>query len=226
MPTTGILGQTRRWFIYGTPQPLLMGVTMFENYFSQVGSSIIAQSDPVSVTYVSIVSGSTAGNFQPIKVGRPVTNFGVSVSNPSEIAGYFVGTQAFFSPVLAQNKFGTPDGWGDLGQQAMGGLLLRAPSSGSTDFAHTYYIVAGGDIVIPPSTKVLWSVICKLAQGGQSHNSFLRADTLVNGKSVSTLYSAPNPAVPSKLQLSLGINFSGTQFGSPRVTLQQFEIQE
>lgn len=225
MPTTAILAQTRRWFIYGTPQPLIMGVTLFENYFSQAGSSIAVQSDPVSTMSISIAQGATAGNFQPIKVGRAVSNFGVSVSNPSEIDGYFAGNQAFFfSPV--QNAFATPDGWGDLGQQAMSGLLLRAPSSGSMDFAHTYYIVAGGDISIAPSTKVLWSVICKLAQGGTSRNSFLRADTLVNGNVVSTLYSSPDPSVPSKLQLSLGINFSGSHFGSPRVTLQQFEIQE
>jgi len=205
-----------------------MGITMFENYFSQSGSSIAIQSDPVSTASVSVLQGSSAGNFQPITIGRQVTNFGVSISNPAEIDGFFTGTQLFSRsiPPPRRNAFGTPDGWGDLGQLVMAGELLIAPGSGSTDFAHTYYIVAGGDIVIPPSTKALWSVICKLAQGGQSHNSFLRADTLVNGKSVSTLYSAPDPSVPSKLQLSLGINFSGTQFGTPIVTLQQFEIQE
>jgi hypothetical protein len=92
----------------------------------------------------------------------------------------------------------------------------------------TYYVVAGGDIQIAASsTKMLWSMICRLSQGGSHGNTWLRADTIVNGASVSALFSNRNPAADAQLQLSLALSTSGfIPSGFLQTRLMQFEIQE
>lgn len=220
MPTTGILGQTRRWFTYST-QPVSLGIILFENYFSEPGFPIVVQSDPLSVISTSVIIGAQAGNYKPVSLGSVEASFRVSQVNPSVISGSFAGTQFFLKP--DGYVFGTPDGWGDLGNMAMPRELLLAPGSGGLS-GRQYYVVAGGDMTITPSTKVVWSMICRLNGNGRN-NGLLRADTLVNGQSVQVLYSNRNPFVEPKLQLSLGVNLQGSFSGISRITLQQFEIQ-
>jgi len=211
-----------------TPQAVNLTFVLLQNYFSDAGPAIITQSDPLSVNVVPVVSGSQAGNYQPISIGKVVSTFGVNVSNSTEIDGIFSGTQ-FFSRQTppGDGSFGTADGWGNLGRLAMPLELLVAPRSG-TLAGKTYYVVAGGDIQIAASsTKMLWSMICRLSQGGSHRNTWLRADTIVNGSSVSALFSNQNPLVESQIQLSLGLSATGfIPSGTLQTRLMQFEIQE
>jgi hypothetical protein len=220
VPTVGVLGQTRRWFTYPV-QPFSLGVTLFENYFLQTGSTITVHSDPLSLISIPVVVGFQTGNFQPIRVGQSVeSSFGVNSAVPSKIDGIFVGTQLFSKP---SGYLGTADGWGDLGRIISPSELLRAPGSGGLS-GRAYYVVAGGDVTISPFTKATWSMICRLTGSGRN-NGLLRADTMVNGQSVQVLYSNRNPFAEPKLQLSLGVSIQGSFSGVPSVTLQQFEIQ-
>jgi len=227
VPTVGILGQTSRWFTYPAPPSVNLVVTLFENYFSAVGQSIVIQSDPLSIITIPIVVNSLAGSYQPISIGRTLSVFGVTTSNPSEIDGVPVGTQVFSRPVPPpqRNTLSTPGGWGDLGQQAMVGELLVAPGNGGLS-GEIYYIVAGGDVSVPATNSTaLWSVVCQLTGNGRN-NGLLRADTLVNANFVQTQFSNRNPFVQPMLQLSIGVSFQGSVSGTPQVRLMQFEIQQ
>jgi hypothetical protein len=67
--------------------------------------------------------------------------------------------------------------------------------------------------------------VCKLTGNGRN-NGLLRADTIVNGRSVGVLWSNQNPFVEPKLQLSVAVRLHGAGSGLSRVRLQQFEIQQ
>lgn len=223
VPTVGVLGQTRRWFTYST-QPIQLGITLIENYFSQIGNVITIQSDALSSISSAIVIGLQSGNFQRINLGSVESSFAVSSTNPSIVDGPIIGIQLFSRlDAPKRSSFGTADGWGDLGQIAMPAELLVAPGSGGLS-GRTYYVVAGGDITIAPSTKAVWSLICVLTGSGRN-NGLLRADTIVNAQSVQVAYSNRNPFVEPKLQLSLGVSLQGSLPGATHVTLKQFEIQ-
>jgi hypothetical protein len=209
-----------------TPPTVTLGIALFENYFTDLGPTIVVQSDPLSIISVPIVPNSFAGNFQPISIGQVKANFGINDYGPTQISGLFSGTQLFNRPFIAPvSVFGTADSWGSLGQQALGGQLLVAPGNGGLS-GKQYFVVAGGTVSVPElNSTALWSVVCKLTGNGRN-NGILRADTLVNGSSVQVLYSNQNYYKEPQLQLSLGINYTFSGTTSPLVTLMQFELQE
>jgi hypothetical protein len=215
-------------FIFSTnlPPTVTLGITLFENYFTDLGPTIIVQSDPLSIISVPIVPNSSSGSYQPISIGRQIATFGASVSQPSQITGFFSFVQNFSrTSGIPSDYFRRADDWGALGRLAMGSQLLVAPGNGGLS-GHVYYVVAGGSITIPElSSTALWSVVCRLNGNGRN-NGILKSDTLVNGSVVQTLYSNQNYYQEPKLQLSLGINYSGSGSSTPVVQLMQFEIQE
>jgi hypothetical protein len=215
-------------FIFSTnlPPTVTLGITLFENYFTDLGPTIIVQSDPLSIISVPIVPNSSSGSYQPISIGRQIATFGASVSQPSQITGFFSFVQNFSrTSGIPSDYFRRADDWGALGRLAMGSQLLVAPGNGGLS-GHVYYVVAGGSITIPElSSTALWSVVCRLNGNGRN-NGILKSDTLVNGSVVQTLYSNQNYYQEPKLQLSLGINYSGSGSSTPMVQLMQFEIQE
>jgi hypothetical protein len=83
-------------------------------------------------------------------------------------------------------------------------------------------------VVVPavtPGQTARWSIVCRLSGNGRL-NGILIADTMVNGQLVSTLYSNRNPNVEPKLQLSVGVNLTGSAPTLPQVRMKQFEIQQ
>lgn len=90
-------------------------------------------------------------SFQSTFVGRVIADFGVTKSNPAEIDKFSASQQTFVTTGTPYPPFpARADGWQLLGQAAMGGELLVAPSSGGLS-DNTYYAVLGGDVTIPAS---------------------------------------------------------------------------
>jgi hypothetical protein len=82
-------------------------------------------------------------------------------------------------------------------------------------------------IVLPtatPGQTTLWSIVCRLSGNGRL-DGFLKAETVVGGQVVNTLHSNRNPQAEPKLQLSVGVNLTGSASSSPQVRMMQFEIQ-
>lgn len=233
---------------------------------SQFSATVNKKTSKFLSSLMSVFSGLFSASFVvpppfvPVSVGQIVVGFGISFSNPSELDGFSSTTRNFFVPGPIQvSSVATPDGWGNLGQQAMAGQLLVAPGNGGLS-DRVYYIMFGGDILIPadsinpvfevvlsqnyfypsgqqvtvmsdvlnvspvnlvPGVLTNWNGVCKLSGNG-SHNGILIAES-----STGTRYSNRNSRMEPKLQLSLGVNLSGSSVsGYPLVRLMQFEIQQ
>jgi hypothetical protein len=182
-------------------------------------------------------------SFQPLVIGKVLSSFGVTLSNPATISTASNQFQLF--------KIG-------------GNQFLDVPGT-TTLFKKTYYIVAGGTVVTPASatnaslnfvltlkgfsqgtqpavaikddvlatlpsaqaifpSTILWRMVCKTSgtqsgiTGPQSNRAAgqLSAEYMISiGGVVSegTLVSSNNPFLVSELQFSLGAQFSGSVSG-------------
>jgi hypothetical protein len=78
--------------------------------------------------------------------------------------------------------------------------------------------------IVQAGATTSWSIVCRLSGNGRL-DGFLKAETVVGGQVVNTMYSNRNPQVEPKLQLSVGVNLTGSASSLPQVRMMQFEIQ-
>jgi hypothetical protein len=157
VPTVGVLGQTRRWFIYPGGGTTQIGLILYQNVFTPTSM----HSYPFATTSVTL--GSTSNTFAYISVRgtRFVSGqFGVSSTNPSVIQASSQ-VQLFGQPSVSPNFLTTlkrADGWGDLGQQDFPRQLLVYSGSGYA-VGGTYVVAAGDAATSPSGPKTLWSIV-------------------------------------------------------------------
>src|SRR5271166_375931 len=123
------------------------------------------------VNAIGVFLASVLGSVNIVTTSPPVTSFGQTIStfgiNAGKPAGLSFGTgggsQPFYSFVFPNYRRATSDGWGDLGQRAMGGSLLIAPGNGGLS-SKTYYVVARelSTFHRPPQTRLLVSLCSKI----------------------------------------------------------------
>jgi len=200
------------------------------------------KSHPQPSVFHPISMGATTSSFGTSEIGtfsnkiQPFYSSGIlSVSNTSTADGWGnLGQQ------MMPNQLLVAPGNGGLSDKVYyvvaGGDITLPASATNVNFQVTLFenYFSPGQVKSDPISVVipqvqagqttLWSIVCKLSGNGRL-NGILRADTIVDGQSVNVMYSNNNPNVEPKLQLSVGVNLTGSASEAPRVRMRQFEIQ-